>query len=131
MLKKIILLISLFFPLISLADILVHNNSDFFGTGKLTLSPCSSSVGDQGIVHPHSTFNVPQSVLNMLCGLKPCQAQVFLSNNCSGKPLASVTLEAKKGVVSYTNMDPMHYRISGGGNDVTLDPIYRGWKDLL
>lgn len=130
-LKRYVLLIALAIsplPLFAYSNIDVINNTDSYGTGYINFSPCSASAGDKGILKPHATFSVPESAIKLFCG-SSCDAHVFASKSCSGKEIAKVKIDSKKGVTSITNYDKEHYNISGGGTSVTIDPVAQGLSD--
>jgi len=111
------------------ADINLVNNTDSYGTGKVGFL-CSDLAGNDGRVKPHSTFTVKQNALDLVCS-GTCEAEVFLTKNCSGKTIAKAKLDNKKGVISVTNLDKVHYTISGGGTNITIDQITNGWPKWL
>ena len=112
-------------PSLSHADIHLVNNTNLPGTAYIGISPCSSSIGEGGIAKPHSSITVPQSVINMFCGLTACEAHVFLTRDCgaSGKEVAIATIEASKGVTSINNLDKAHYQIAHQGSSITITPV--------
>lgn len=129
MLRKIIF-ISTFFSLCSFsliaqaADINIHNNTDSYGTAKFTYSPCSSKLGDKGIVQPHQTnFTVPQAVLDTFCRVTTCDAHIFLTKDCSGTEAVTATVDRNKGVIDIKNHVSDRYIITGSGTDITITQI--------
>lgn len=107
-------------PTIALADITVNNASNAFATANMDFSPCSSIVGDAGMMKPKTNLTVPKAVTDMYCGIKPCQANVYLSKNCSGKKIAVVTVDKDKGVIDIKNYSA-DYAFSGSGNSIVLN----------
>lgn len=117
-------------PTLAFADVSVTNTSSAFYTANMDLSPCSSIIGDKGIMKPHSALSIPKAVIDLYCGIKPCEAQVYLSKNCSGKKIAKVTIAKDKGVTNIENYDS-DYVITGLGNTVTISGKSSGWLDWL
>src|SRR5262245_23555239 len=113
--KKIILISAftlVILPALSFADITIVNNTDYYGTGYTSLSPCSSKVGV--VVQPHQVYTVSQSILDLACGWFGCEAHVFMTNDCSGKELATVELDSH-GITKIVNHDKENFEITGGG----------------
>lgn len=116
------LMLSLIIPS-AYADITVQNNTNYYATAFLGFSPCSASLGDAGILKPHQTLTIPQSVINTFCvrGFD-CEAKVYRSNNCSGPMVAKAKISPDTGVKSIANYDTKHIRIVGSGHRVTVYP---------
>lgn len=125
--KKIFLLtisIASLLPITSHADVQLTNNTNEYATGRLNSSPCSSSIGERGIVPPNSQISVPYAVLPLYCGVfSNCEAYVFMNKDCSGKAVAKATINAVKGTIeSFKNLDPEHYTISANGKTGSINP---------
>jgi len=112
------------------ADIQVTNNTDSFGTAKLTLTPCSSRDGSNGILQPHSQMIIPSSDLS-ICGSSGCDVHVYMSQNCSGTMVAKVQVSKTQGVMNIQNLDSSEFILSGGGSSITADSAKKGWIDRL
>lgn len=114
---------------LSFADIIITNKTDSYGTGKFNIGPCSSRDGDQGIIQPNSTLNVPSSIFKF-CGSSGCQAHIFMSKNCTGKEVATVQVNQASGVLKLDNLDPKEFTMTGGGDSITVDKA-SGWQNFL
>ena len=119
------LLAAIAMPMMAHADITIVNNTDYYGTGKIDIF--CSNISDNGVIKPHSQMNVGKDVLDMVCS-STCDATVYVTKDCSGKPIAKAKLDNKKGVVSVTNLDTKRFAISGGGTSITIDPV-SSWED--
>lgn len=101
------------------ADLSISNTTSAHATARTTTSPCSSAAGDQGILKPNSTLVVPKFVVDLFC-LAGCDAQVFISKDCSAKKIATAHIESLKGVTSITNHNVEGYYVTASGNSVTI-----------
>lgn len=112
-------------PLIASAEtmITIINNTDSYGTGYAGFSPCSTIAGDAGIIKPHETKSLDISAVSMFCGDRNCDGHVFLNKSCSGRQMAKVVVNAKKGIISVTNYDTQHYNVTIDGNTARIDPV--------
>lgn len=140
MMKKIAHFCALAFcslPIVAFAttdsDIYVTNNTNLYGTGYFSFSPCSSMVpnGD-GIVKPHQAgFKIPGSFIKIFCGSSDCEATIFASKDCSGPKKGVVTVNANKGVVKITNYDKEHFNVTGSGNNITVSQVSGSFTDWI
>ncbi len=118
-------------PVIANADdFVISNNTDLYGSLTLGYSPCSSSLGSEGIVKPHEAHVFSHKLLSLFCG-SSCTAYIYPNNNCSGTALGTAKIDYKAGVVSYTNNDEEHYKVTGSGFNFTIDPVNNGLKGWL
>lgn len=105
-------------------EISMKNNTKAYATGKLeslTKSPCSSTVSG-GVVQPNGSVNLPQSVLDLYCGIKTCTGYVYVTKNCSGEAIATVTIDKEKGVTNVHNNNVQGYYVTKyDGHSVSLD----------
>lgn len=116
------------FPIICFADdIHLLNNTNFYGTAHVSYSPCSSAAGDTGIMHPHGTLVVPGSAITAFCGPFSCDAHLYMSKDCSGKEVATITISSRKGIIAIKNHDPEHLSLSGSGSQGVINPVSL-WK---
>lgn len=118
-------------PVISFADITLVNNTDLYGTAALSMSPCSSRAGDRGIIPPHGTLTVPQSILNSFCSLWSCDAHIYATKDCSGKEMATITVNSSDGITNIQNNVSDQYTITGGGMSIQIDPVANGFFGWL
>lgn len=109
----------------------IVNNTESYGTAYYNIGPCSSWAGSEGIIKPHSTFEVSQKTLSLFCHKESCNALIYPTNNCSGSEIAVAKINPKIGVIELSNLDPEHYIISGGGTNIIVDPITKGLKGWL
>jgi hypothetical protein len=133
-LNKVALLCALSFSTLSLsaqAEISVTNNTDSYGTGYIASSPCSSQIGDRGIIKPHGGLKVPEVAIEYYCGIFTCEAHVYATQDCSGKEIATLTVDFYNGVTHINNLDSEHFVVSGGGNQVVIDPGSKSWLERL
>lgn len=117
------------------ADIVVHNDTKFYGTGYIKSSPCSSWLGDKGTAKPHQSLSISTSVIKQFCGSSDCTAFIFANKSCDKKPVAKALVNAKDGVIKAEAIDTDHFVASGAGYDVTLreknPPIVKDWLESL
>jgi hypothetical protein len=128
MVSKKILLKSLFAILasgsmtLSYADLTITNNTNFDSTTITNKGSCSTILGEHGVTHPHSTNQVSRMQLLLACGrhVTDCEAQVFMTNNCTGSPIADVMLSEVSGIYKVDSLDPT-YQVVGTGWNVAIN----------
>jgi hypothetical protein len=105
-------------------DLTIVNNTKNFSTSVINNGPCSTILGDIGVTKPNSTNTVPSSKVKFACSIHPssCSADVYMTNNCTGSKIATVTFDVDKGIKS-VKMDTPAYLITGVGFIVTLNSI--------
>jgi len=114
-------------------DITIANNSNAAATAFAGNSPCSNAAGKKGIIQPHSQVTVPGFAIGMYC-TADCVAKVYMSENCTGKSIASVVVNIKEGIKSIQNTDDSEspYRVVGGGTYVSIEGgPQRKWYQLF
>lgn len=125
MLKKIALmsLIALSLPLTTFATPLtIVNNTAQFSTAVLNGMMCSSRLpGGVGITSPHSTNVVSERILKLAClgHSSNCQADIYMTNDCSGGKVGSAYLNTATGIYSVAVSDP-RYAVTYNGFYVTI-----------
>lgn len=112
-------------------DMTINNNSDAVATASAGVSPCSGSIGDRGIIKPHSNVVIPSWAVGMYC-TSDCKAQVYISKNCSGKSIATVTANVRDGVKKIENHDVDGYQVVGSGFNMSIEgAAHKKWYQLL
>jgi len=119
-------------PLAAQADITIYNNTNSPATAYVNNSPCSNAAGSKGIIMPHQSISVPDWAANLFCSHE-CTANVFMTKNCSGKSVASVTGNTRDGVKKVDNHHVNGYRVVGNGKSVTIEggPQKKKWYQLF
>jgi hypothetical protein len=107
-------------PFAAQADITIHNNTNAPATASVSISPCSNAAGDRGVIKPHSSITIPDFLVGLYC-TSDCKAQVFMSRNCSGKSIATVTGNVRQGVKNIDNHSVKGFRLAGSGKDITIE----------
>jgi len=108
-------------------DLDVSNNTDEYSTTYI-LNPigkvCSSTaLGDDGITKPRQQNHIiSEGKLNLACFADKtnCVAEVYMTNDCSGDKVATVTFDTSTGVKSIS-MSSNKYVISGSGFKLQMD----------
>lgn len=101
-------------------DFVVTNNTDTYGSASLLHSPCSSNIGSSGVLKPHEVHTFSHTLIRLFCG-SSCTVYLYPNDHCGGSPMGSAKIDDKLGVVSYTNNDEEHFRVSGSGFNFTID----------
>lgn len=102
-LKSVMFATLISLPLMSFAgDLTLVNNTNQDSTSVINNGVCSTILGSTGITKAHSTNVVPESKINLACILNRsnCKADVYMTNNCTGKVVATVVMDTKKGIKS-------------------------------
>lgn len=113
-------------PFAAQADITIHNNTNAPATANVSISPCSNAAGNKGIIMPHSSITIPDFLVGLYC-TSDCKAQVFMSRNCSGKPVATVVGNVRQGVKSIANNNVDGYTLAGSGKDISIEGGPSSW----
>jgi hypothetical protein len=108
-------------PALTHADIEIVNNTDSFGTAKISDRCSSSLAGEAGIIKARSSITIPQFVINTLCLFSDCDAVIYANNNhCDGKVVGTATVNRNKGVTHVQSLDTS-YIVSGLGNHIEIN----------
>jgi hypothetical protein len=109
-------------PFTAFADVTIQNNTNSPATAIAGLSPCSNAAGEKGVIKPHGKVTIPDFLVGMYC-TNDCKAHVYMSKNCSGKSIATVTANKREGVKLIENEDktPGGYHLEGGGSTITIE----------
>ncbi len=113
-------------PSISLAQIhfaeaKIENHTTSFGTAKTDNSPCSSDIGEQGILQPHGAITIPQLVFDLFCN-PDCKINLYMSKHCEAdKKIATLTLDHDEGVTAINNTNNDGYVVTGAGFALAVD----------
>lgn len=106
MLNKVlgVFLLSSFCGLANAAhDLTTINDTDFYSTAYINHRSCSSSIpGGEGITPPHGKKTVSGFLVGLACmgNSSNCNADIYLDDDCHGKPIATVILDTSTGVKS-------------------------------
>ena len=125
-------------PMAAFADLKITNNTDAPATAFAGNSPCSSSApGGKGVIQPNGGFvEVPDWAVGIYCS-SDCRAEVFMSKNCSGKPVATCIGNKRDGIKSCNNHDKRDggYRVEGyPGKNIRIEgraPAKAWYQKLL
>ena len=103
-------------------NLIVNNRTDFDSTSLINNGICSSQLGEIGISRAHTENNtVPEAKVKFACKFNPknCQADVYLTANCTGSKIATVTFDVDQGIKGSTVYDG-RYEITGSGFVITM-----------
>lgn len=87
------------------ADLTIQNNTDNDSTSVINHGLCSTKVlGQDGITKARTTKVIKEFQLRLACMLSPenCKADVYMTNNCSGDIITTITFSTKSGIKSVT-----------------------------
>jgi hypothetical protein len=109
-------------PLMANAGLTITNNTDFDSTSIINNAPICSSSMTGGVTPAHSVNNVPDKTVWWACitNTTNCTADVYLTNNCTGPKIATVTFDVKTGIKSVV-MHTSDHQITGAGFDIVLN----------
>lgn len=109
-------------PLLSYAHIslTVSNNTEKPATAYIGTKFCSGDYGAMGIIEKHTKKAIPQFVIDTYCG-KACDVKIYMTTDCSGEKVATLSVDKQKGIVNIINHDVDGYVVSGGGNYGQVD----------
>lgn len=109
------------FAQLPLAEAHIANHTLGFGTAKTDSSPCSSDIGEQGILQPHGAITIPQLVFDLFCN-PDCKINLYMSKSCEeDKKVATLSLDHDDGVTGISNTNHDGYVVSGAGFALAVD----------
>ncbi|OGT38808.1 MAG: hypothetical protein A3F12_04655 [Gammaproteobacteria bacterium RIFCSPHIGHO2_12_FULL_38_14] len=128
--KQLLILAISFIPFVAHADITIDNHTSSPITGKVGFI-CSSYAGEsRGVVEPHNSLPIPQSIVDDYCK-KECTVKVYASKNCGGDSIATVVVDQKNGIDKnkIQNHNSEGYVVSGSGDHGYIDggPSWYDW----
>lgn len=115
--KKVIFtsaaIIAMSLPLVAQAGstLRIVNNTNQYSTVQLTIAGtttkvCSTQIlgTTKGVTPPHGYLDLSSGELASACKNQTtaCPAEVFMTNNCSGKKMGDVIINVDKGITSYS-----------------------------
>lgn len=128
MLNKKYLFFSFFalgLPLAHAGSLTIINNTNQFSTSIINKGMCSSGLGKVGVTEPGGRNVVDEKIILLACGLAAnhCQADVYLTKNCTGPVLTTVVFDIKTGIKSVTPPGIPGYTITHSDFMFTLSPV--------
>ena len=104
------------FPLVASADLTIENHTKFDSTSIINGGACSNALGEPGISRGGlPPLVVPDSLIKLACGkekINNCVADVYMTNNCSGKKVGTVKFSIISGTLSVTQNPDSPFRIT-------------------
>lgn len=103
----------------------IDNKTDFDSTTRANGGLCSSSVlGDAGITHPGHVNVITKNQLNLACmfNKKDCTADVYMSDNCSGDIVATVTMDVTDAGIKTVTIKNPNFIFDYSAFAITLKP---------
>lgn len=82
----------------------IFNNTDFPSTSRIN-GHCSRDIlGSAGVTPKRTKKDIEEWQLKLACMASPekCIADVYLTNNCKGDPITTVTFSVSKGIINVT-----------------------------
>lgn len=104
-------------------NLIVSNNTNQDSTSIINHGACSNTLpGGIGITHAHQTNSVPETILKLACltNTTNCQADVYMTSNCTGPAIGTVTLNVSTGITGVYNIPGSGYVINGGGFNIQV-----------
>ena len=100
-------------PISAYADITVINSTNVDATAySAYYEQCSSALGSRGIIKAKKTMPIKQAYVDTFCSKQPCDAEIFMSNDCKGKAIGIIQIDANKGgIASATNYEVSGFRL--------------------
>lgn len=107
-------------------DLYTSNNTKEYSTSIIhnpIKNICSATLlGNKGITAPgEQNHKIPENDINLACmSRSKCVADVYMTKDCSGPKIATVTFDVKTGIESIV-MSSNAYKITGSGFNVQLN----------
>jgi hypothetical protein len=104
------------------SDLTIVNDTNHDSTSIINNGLCSTILGDSGVTKAHSTNVVKADILKKACYFSQhnCQADVYMTNNCSGTKIATVFFDIATGVKGYPDVFDKSYTITASGFGISL-----------
>lgn len=104
------------------SDLTIVNNTNQDSTSIINNGACSTILGKVGITRAHETNVVPAGLVAVACVTSPraCTAEVYMTNNCTGSPVARVVFDTKTGYISKEEINAA-YKIDGNGFRIVMN----------
>jgi hypothetical protein len=134
--KKVLtslVIVSVSMPLLAMAaDLTIINNTNQDSTSIINGGPCSNILGASGVTRAHTTTVVPEYVIKRACifNKSNCQADVHMTDNCSGPTIAKVVFDVNSGIKSVTPVNTsLGYSVSGNSYAASINggPTSKNW----
>lgn len=101
----------------------VYNATNEDSTVRIAQSGLCS--GRRHMTPAHGESHTPKAQVKMLCLLfKKCDAVMYPSDNCTGNPVAHLSMNTDTMESTVVSIDDPHYAVKTGGNRV--DILYAG-----
>jgi hypothetical protein len=103
------------------ASLSITNDTNHDSTSIINHGPCSTILGESGVTRAHTTNVIAENILARACMFNKtnCQADVYMTSNCTGPKIATALFNIYTGVKSVEMFDDS-YSVSGGGFNITL-----------
>jgi len=110
-------------------DLTLDNQTNFPSTSKLIIGSgqngvCSNAYGDLGITQPHKDKKISKAMLDMICmgHGKKCRADVYLTDDCSGTPVALIVYDTNIGFTGECKSLSNDYVVEGDSQRLEIRP---------
>ena len=112
-----------FLPVVAQADVTLINNSDVNATAEVPHFPLCTGPNPAGIIYKKSVKTVPAAMVARGCKNheKACVGIIYMSDDCSGTPIAKITMNLAENSISVDNYVIDGYIVSASGTTLTLD----------
>lgn len=93
-------------------DLVIQNNTNYYSSSVINGGMCSSNIpGGSGVTAPHSRNVVKDFIMRTACfqNSSNCQADVYMTNNCTGQIIATVFYDVNNGIKSITVKDSSYF----------------------
>lgn len=99
------------------SDLTIVNDTNRDSTSIINHGLCSTILGDSGVTKAHSTNVVAASTVKKACFFNKtnCQADVYMTNNCTGPKVATVIFDISTGVKGQPDIFDTSYAINANG----------------
>ena len=106
-------------------DLHLMNNTDFDSTSYINGFACSDMLGESGITRAHQPNTIGDSLVRVACmfNSSDCVADVYMTPDCSGEKVATVTFSVDDGIKNITMLSNKYSIVKNGPFDVAMNPV--------
>jgi len=107
-------------PVLACADLVTVNNTNQYSSVRVQTGICPTRV-----TPPHQSLATPIGIVRTICGGRKsgdCAATVYASSDCSGAPVANITIDlGNLNIKAISNLSPSYNVHSDAFSTVTID----------
>ena len=104
------------------ASVTIDNRTTKPSTTIVNGGGCSKSIPFYGVTEPGAVNTIPDYLMNLSCRMnkEACSAVIYMSRDCSGNPVATLTLNTVTNTIKSAPQDTSSVAVEVDGTTVLL-----------